>query len=108
MKELNGELRVAGDGTFRLYDAATGRHSVLKESDRTGVSPQETADGRWLWTVRVRDEADIVESDLTEQQWSELFDSPAELRGDPPSYRNTWCDTCPSTAGAAGGVCGDG
>jgi len=101
-RELIGELYVASDGTFTVFDETSGTFTRARELDRTRAEPT-ASEGFWLWTVVLDDAAQTEDLELDAPRWAALFAQPHQ-RGEQPSVHNSWCRQCPSV-GISHGVC---
>jgi hypothetical protein len=101
-RELTGELHVAGDGTFTVFDETSKTFTRARELDRVRAVPTAIADS-WRWTIVLDDAAETEDVELDASRWAALFDR-SDQRGERPSVHNSWCPECPSV-GVSHGVC---
>lgn len=102
--ELRGELNASDDGSFMVFDGATG--SCVRahvDARKKAVALEGDRGAAWIWTVTLGGDANVEHVDLDDAGWSALFSQP-DQRGEAPSVHNSWCRECPSV-GISHGVC---
>lgn len=102
--ELRGELKASDDGSFMIFDGASGRCVRAHVDERKKATAREGALGDpWIWTVTLGDDSELEDICVDDAGWAALFSQPHQ-RGESPSVHNSWCRQCPSV-GISHGVC---
>jgi hypothetical protein len=100
---LCGELYVAGDGSFTVFDAEAGTFTKASERDRVKTRAEGSDEAGWRWTITLADKAHVAKVDLAADSWAALFEHP-QRTGSRPSVSPSWCiDDCTSLNHTCGG-----
>lgn len=95
-RRLSGELHVAGDGSFTVFDAEGDAYLEAREADRVETRAEGSDEDGWQWTIKLAEGAQVAEVDFTPESWAALFTHP-QPTGARPSVSPSWCiGECPS------------
>jgi len=87
---LSGELHVAGDGSFTVFDAEADKYLEAREADRIETSAEGSDEAGWRWTIALAEGAQVAKVDLTADSWAALFEH-SQRTGARPSVSPSWC-----------------